>query len=102
MKYRKLSAALNPNPQRHPRCTTARAITGTPIALENFAAASNSAVDVARSVLGNQYPVALAFAGKLGASAAPSISRPAKMPTKPPAQAVTVAARVQRNALQRP
>ena len=46
--------AVRPKPQRQPKVTTATATKGTPITLENFAAASKIAVARARSPRGNQ------------------------------------------------
>ena len=78
------------------------ATSGTPSTLENFAAESKMAVERARSVNGNQWPVAFWLAGKAGASATPSSTRAAMMPPKPLAIAVRPEAMTHRNALARP
>src|ERR1700723_2088314 len=98
----KLMADVTPNPHLQPRLTTTNAISGTPITLENLAAESKIAVALARSHLGNQWPVALETTGNEGASATPRSIRAAKIPAKPPATAVTADARVQRSEPQRP
>ena len=90
-----------PNPHRQPNRTTTSATNGMPITLENFAAASKSEVANERSWRGNQYPVAFELAGKLGASAAPSRMRAARMPRNPLAKAVAIDATDQRNVLNR-
>src|SRR5579864_3558517 len=90
-----------PKPQRHPSLTMASATSGTPITLENFAAASKIDVANARSLRGNQYPVAFELAGKPGASATPNRMRAPKILPKPPAKAVKVEKSDQKNVLTR-
>src|SRR3978361_1680525 len=99
MKYNKLSKPVMPKPQRQPNCTTASATKGTPITFANLAAASKIAVAIARSLRGNQYPVAFELAGKPGASANPSTTRAARMPPNPPANAVAADVQDTRNAV---
>ena len=91
-----------PKPQRQPSLTTTKATSGTPMTLENLAAASKIAVASARSLRGNQYPVALEPTGKAGASATPSMARATNTPPKPLATAVIAEARPHRKAPQRP
>ena len=64
-------------------------ISGTPMAEANFAAESKSEVAKLRSRAGNHRPMALAFAGNVGASPTPSRKRAAK---KPPRLGVAAAA----------
>src|SRR5277367_494915 len=66
--------------QRHPILSSNRPMMGTPMADENLAAESNSEVAKLRSWGGNQRPMALAFAGKVGASPTPSRKRAANRP----------------------
>src|ERR1017187_1382703 len=89
-------------PHRQPNRTTAYAISGMPTTLENFADLSKIAVALARSLRGNQWPVALDTAGNEGASAMPRKSLPAIIPQYPPATAVAAEAIVQRSEPQRP
>src|SRR5580658_6434606 len=101
-KYTKLMADVTPNPHRQPNRTTTNATSGTPTTFENFADASKIAVARARSLRGNQCPVALETTGKEGASATPSSILAARMPAKPPATAVIAEAMVQRSEPHRP
>jgi len=68
----------------------------------NFAAASKIAVDRLLSCLGNQYPIAFALAGKVGASPIPSRRRAAKKPPIPVEIAAPKEAMLQRMVLMRP
>src|SRR5580658_2415712 len=98
----KLKAAVIAKPDRQPHRATKKPTSGTPITLENFAAASKIAVDSPRSLRGNQYPVPFELTGKAGASATPSMSLAMYTPEKPPAIAVIVEATPQRNVPIRP
>src|SRR5580692_11477263 len=87
---------------RQPTFSNRTPISGTPIAEANLAAPSNSEVAKLRSREGNHCPIALAFAGKVGASPTPSRRRAAK---KPPTLGVIAApkeARLHRKVLIRP
>ena len=70
---------------------------GTPIAEENFAAASVMAVARLLSRSGNQYPSALALLGKVGDSATPSRNRAAIKVPSPGDSAAPNEAMLQRN-----
>src|SRR5271166_2679140 len=59
------------------------ATSGTPIADANLALESKMAVASPRSLLGNHTPMALAFPGKVGASAMPSNTRSKKLTITP-------------------
>ena len=75
---------------RQPKYSNKRPSNGIPIAEENFAAASNMAVARLRSSFGNQYPVAFALAGNVGASPIPKRNR---APNKPPTPVEMAAAK---------
>ena len=76
--------------QRQPAFSKSMPISGTPIADANFAEPSKIEVAEVRSFAGNQYPIAFALAGNVGASPMPSSRRAAK---KPPRLGVTAAAK---------
>src|SRR3954451_13951188 len=65
---------------RHPSLISTTPISGTPMADANFEAPSNIAVARLRSCRGNQDPVALELAGKVGASPTPRRRRLATNP----------------------
>src|SRR5450755_1227397 len=88
--------------QRQPKYKRSRPINGTPIALENFAAASVIAVAMLLSSRVNQYPKALAFAGNVGDSLTPKRRRAPKNQLRPGARAAAKEARLHRRALIRP
>src|SRR6266550_7055273 len=93
-----VAAKLHLQPKRSSRMP----INGTPIAEANFAAASKMAVARLLSCLGNQYPIAFALAGKVGASPIPSKRRAAKKPPIPLEIAAPKEAMLQRIVLTRP
>ena len=68
---------------RQPNFSNSNPRIGTPIAVENFAAASVIAVARLRSPFVNQYPIAFAFAGNVGASPRPNRSLAPKNPVIP-------------------
>jgi len=77
-------------------------MSGTPMAEENFAAASKMAVAKLRSSMGNQRPTALALAGKVGASPMPRRKRAPKKPATEGVRAAAKEARLQMKMLMRP
>ena len=87
---------------RQPKRIMTKATSGTPITFENLAEASNMAVARARSLLGNQWPVALATVGKEGDSTVPRKMRAARIPPNPPATAMKIEATLQSRAPMRP
>src|SRR5271170_5131876 len=88
--------------QRQPKYKSSSPMSGTPTAVENFAAASVIAVARLLSSRVNQYPKALAFAGNVGDSLTPSSNRAPKNQFSPGATAAAKEATLQRNALMRP
>src|SRR5580704_13299314 len=73
--------------QRQPKYRSNRPMNGTPMAVENFAAASVIEVAIPLSSRVNQYPKALAFAGKVGDSPNAKKEGPYKKQTNPGATA---------------
>src|SRR5665213_2906258 len=69
--------------QRQPNFSSRMPMIGTPIADANLAAESKMDDARLRSRAGNQRPMALALAGKVGASPTPNSSRAAKNPPSP-------------------
>src|SRR5271167_2123851 len=88
--------------QRQPKYKRSKPISGTPIALENFAAASVIAVARPRSSRVNQYPKAFAFAGNVGDSLTPRSKRAPKNQLRPGARAAAKEATLHSSALIRP
>jgi hypothetical protein len=88
--------------QRQPTFSRAIPISGTPMAKANLAAESKMAVAKQRSLGGNQWPIAFAFAGKVGASPTPSRNRAAKNPPRLGVMAAPKEAMLQRKVLIRP
>src|SRR5580693_7585137 len=88
--------------QRQPQYKSSRPINGTPIALENFAAASVIAVARPLSSRVNQYPNALAFAGNVGDSLTPRSKRAPKNQLRPGASAAAKEETLHKSALVRP
>src|SRR5271166_508495 len=85
--------------QRQPKYTSSRPINGTPMALENFAAASVMAVARLLSSRVNQYPKALALAGKVGDSLTPKRRRAPKNQFRPGESAAAKDARLHKRVL---
>lgn len=75
-------------PALHPHAETANATIGSPITLENLAEASKTVVARARSLTGNQYPVALDEPGNAGASPIPGKMRESRISPNPLTMAV--------------
>ena len=88
--------------QRHPAWIRTMPMTGTPMAEANLAAASKSDVARLRSRSGNQRPMALALAGKVGASPTPSSKRAPKNALRLGAAAAANEAALQMNVPMRP
>src|ERR1700761_7703905 len=87
---------------RHPTTSNSMPIAGTPIAEASLAAESKIEVAELRSFAGNHCPIALAFAGKVGASPTPSRRRAAKKPQRFGVTAAPKEATLQRKVLIRP
>src|SRR5579863_7544959 len=85
--------------QRQPKYKSSRPIHGTPMAVENFAAASVIAVARPRSSRVNQYPRSFAFAGNVGDSLTPKSKRAPKNQLRPGARAAAKEETLHRSAL---
>src|SRR5271166_3249170 len=88
--------------QRQPKYKRRTPINGTPIPVENFAAASVSAVARVLSSRVNQLPIALAFAGNVGDSLTPRSRRAPKNQPRPGDNAAAKEATLHKKALIRP
>src|SRR6185312_3874368 len=80
-----------------PKCMSSKPMRGIPIADENFAAPSVIAIGKLLSLGGNQAPIALAFAGKIGDSAMPSRKRAPNSAEMPVETAAANVAQLHRN-----